>query len=73
MKLSAGTLYRTIHRLLEQGLLVEPRRRPSPADDPRRRYYRLTPLGLAAARAEARRLEGLVRLARAQGVMPARA
>ena len=74
VKLGAGTLYRTIQRLLEQGLLTEPRRRPVPADDdPRRRYYRLTPLGLAAARAEAQRLEGLVRLARAQGITPARA
>ena len=74
VRLSPGTLYRTIQRLLEQGLVVESRRRPAAAeDDPRRRYYRLTPLGLAVARAEARRLDGLVRLARAQGLMPARA
>lgn len=74
VRLGPGTLYRTIHRLLEQGLLVEPRRRPAPAlDDPRRRYYRLTPLGLATARAEAARLEGLVSLARAHGLAPARA
>jgi DNA-binding PadR family transcriptional regulator len=74
VRLGAGTLYRSIQRLLEQGLVVEPRRRPAPSqDDPRRRYYRVTPLGLAVARAEARRLEGLVRLARAQGLMPARA
>ncbi|HYC30666.1 MAG TPA: helix-turn-helix transcriptional regulator [Gemmatimonadales bacterium] len=74
VRLSPGTLYRGIQRLLEQGLLVEARRRPAPArDDPRRRYYRLTPLGLAVARAEAQRLDGLVRLARAQGLMAARA
>ena len=74
VKLSAGTLYRTIQRLLEQGLIVEPRERPSPAnDDERRRYYRLTPFGRSVARAEARRLAGLVRLAQASGVAPQRA
>jgi DNA-binding PadR family transcriptional regulator len=73
VRLSPGTLYRSIQRLLEQGLVAEARRRPAAGqDDPRRRYYRLTSLGLAAARAEARRLEGLVRMARAQGLMPAR-
>src|SRR5438067_7666783 len=57
LKLSAGTLYRSIQRMLEQGLLVETRDRPDPEeDDERRRYYRITPLGGAVARAEARRL-----------------
>ena len=74
VKLSAGTLYRTIQRLLEQGLITEPRERPSPAnDDERRRYYRLTAFGKAVVRAEARRLAGLVRLAQASGVVPQRA
>ena len=74
VKLSAGTLYRSIQRMLEQGLLSETRHRPAPAlDDPRRRYYRITPLGTAAARCEARRLEQLVQLARSHGLMPARA
>src|SRR5215470_17010979 len=46
LKLSAGTLYRSIQRMLEQGLIVEPRERPTPAeDDERRRYYRITPFG----------------------------
>ncbi len=71
VRLSAGTLYRTIHRLLEQGLLTELRTRPAPAlDDQRRRYYRITPLGLAVARAEARRLDELVHLAQASGLVP---
>jgi DNA-binding PadR family transcriptional regulator len=73
VRLSAGTLYRSIQRMLEQGLVSESPRRPAPAlDDPRRRYYRITPLGTAAARAEARRLASLVALARAHGLMPAR-
>jgi DNA-binding PadR family transcriptional regulator len=68
LKLSAGTLYRSVQRMLEQGLLVETRDRPAPKDDDeRRRYYRITPLGTAVAKAEARRLAGLVKMARAAG------
>jgi DNA-binding PadR family transcriptional regulator len=71
LKLSAGTLYRSIQRMLDQGLLTEPRKRPAPElDDERRRYYRITPLGLAVARAEAERLTDLVRMARASGLAP---
>ena len=69
LRLSAGTLYRTIQRMLEQGLIRETRDRPAPEfDDERRRYYRITPLGEAAARAEARRMSEQVRMARAQGL-----
>ena len=69
VRLGAGTLYRTIQRLLEDGLIVESGERPSPEDDDeRRRYYRLTAFGRAVARAEAGRLESLVKLARAGGL-----
>jgi len=72
--LSAGTLYRSIQRMLEQGLLVETRERPAPKnDDERRRYYRITPFGTSVAKAEARRLTELVRMARAAGFAPGRA
>ena len=71
LRLSPGTLYRSIHRMLEQGLLVEVTQRPAaPTDDERRRYYRLTPVGRAVAEAEARRLVQLVKLARAGGFVP---
>jgi DNA-binding PadR family transcriptional regulator len=74
LKLSAGTLYRSIQRMLEDGLIVELRERPAPEqDDERRRYYRITPLGSAVARAEATRLNALVRMARAVGLAPGRA
>src|SRR6266498_6013031 len=74
LKLSAGTLYRSIQRMLEQGLVVETRERPAPEeDDERRRYYRITALGTAVAKAEARRLTQLVRMARAKGFAPGRA
>jgi DNA-binding PadR family transcriptional regulator len=71
LRLSPGTLYRTIQRLLEQGLIVEPKRRSSSLEDPRRRYYRITPFGTAVARAETRRLTHLVRLARVAGLLTA--
>jgi DNA-binding PadR family transcriptional regulator len=74
LRLSAGTLYRSIQRMLEDGLLVEARERPAPdEDDERRRYYRITPFGAAVARAETRRLAELVKLARAAGFAPGKA
>src|SRR5436190_14316283 len=52
LRLSAGTLYRSIQRMLEDGLIEEMRERPAPElDDERRRYYRITRLGGAAVRA----------------------
>jgi DNA-binding PadR family transcriptional regulator len=74
LKLSPGTLYGSIKRLLEDGLIVEVSRRPKPEeDDERRRYYRITPFGRSVAQAEATRLTTLLRQARAVGVMPSRA
>ncbi|HEY1911582.1 MAG TPA: PadR family transcriptional regulator [Vicinamibacterales bacterium] len=74
LKLSAGTLYRSIQRMLEQGLIVETRERPAPEeDDERRRYYRITPQGTATARAEVRRFTQLVKMARAAGFAGAKA
>ena len=74
LRLSAGTLYRSIQRMLEDGLIVETATRPDPEDDDeRRRYYRITRLGAAVARAEAARLSDLVRFARAAGLAPAKA
>ena len=74
LRLSAGTLYRSIQRMLEQGLIRETRDRPAPElDDERRRYYRITPFGTAVAAAEARRMSNLVRMARSQGLVPAKA
>ena len=59
VRLSTGTLYGIIKRLLESAMVTE-----VAADDPRRRAYRLTPFGRAVARAEAARLEALVETAR---------
>ena len=74
VKLSAGTLYRSIHRMLDDGLIEELRSRPAPElDDERRRYYRITQFGTDVAKAEARRLSELVRLARGSGFAPRKA
>ncbi len=73
VQLSAGTLYRSIQRMQEQGLISESRQRPArELDDERRRYYRLTPFGTAVARAEARRLTQMLKLARQSGLAPER-
>ncbi len=73
LKLSPGTLYGSIKRMLEDGLIVEVDVRPSPdEDDERRRYYRITPFGRDIAQAEADRLTVLLRQARAVGLTPRR-
>lgn len=64
-----GTLYATMNRMLDDGLLVEADR-PEGADA-RRKYYRRTPLGHAVVAAEARRLEVLLDVARNEAVGPA--
>ena len=70
LRLSAGTLYRAVARMVEQGLIVEVEKRRTRADDERRRYYRITGFGQAVARAEVRRLLQLVRHAQARGLTP---
>ena len=72
VRLPPGTLYRTLQRMVEEGLIVEAKRRPARIlDDERRRYYRITPAGTAAARAEMARLADLMRLAKSRGLTPA--
>src|SRR5277367_6830611 len=74
LRLGAGTLYRSLQRMLEQGLIVESGDRPAAElDDERRRYYRITAFGKSVARAEARRLMDLVRMARESGFAAGRA
>ena len=71
VRLSAGTLYRSIQRMLDDDLIVETHNRPAPEmDDERRRYYAITKFGKAVAEAEASRLTHLVKLARASGFVP---
>jgi hypothetical protein len=69
--LSIGTLYRSIARMCDEGLIVPSRRRPAAsADDPRRNYYRITERGRQALHREAERLDRLVRWAHAVKTAP---
>ncbi len=71
VRLSAGTLYSSIRRMLEQGLVEELRESPDPeSQDERRRYYRLTSAGRESALEEARRLTEMLTQARATGLIP---
>jgi len=70
MRIGPATLYRSIKRLLDNGLIEEMQERPDPTiHDERRRYYGITDLGLAVARMETKRLEETLQAARA--VLPA--
>jgi DNA-binding PadR family transcriptional regulator len=70
VQLSAGTLYSSIRRMLEQGLIEELAESPDPSStDERRRYYRLTRFGRRVAAAEVDRLNALLHQARATGLV----
>lgn len=67
LRMGPGTLYRTLQRLTADGLIEEVEAAgDDESDAERRRAYRMTARGLNAAREEMRRLEVLVRLAKAQ-------
>lgn len=59
-----GTLYRIVRELVDDGWIVEVDN--ANAKDERRRYYRLTPRGRKAAKAEIARMELIVSIARAR-------
>lgn len=70
VQLSPGTLYSSIRRMLEQGLIEELATSPDPrSTDERRRYYRLSKFGRRVAAAEVERLEGLLKQARTTGLV----
>jgi len=73
MRVGPGTLYGSIKRMLNDGLIEELDERPDPElDDERRRYYRLSDLGRRVATAEAERLDKLVKSARSKKLLSAR-
>jgi DNA-binding PadR family transcriptional regulator len=70
VRLSTGTLYGIIKRLLADGLIAELRARPAEReDDERRKYYRLTSLGRQLAAAEAERMDEVLAVARARHLL----
>jgi DNA-binding PadR family transcriptional regulator len=74
VRLGPGTLYGSLKRLLADGLVEESGERADPEmGDERRRYYSITKFGLTVARAEARRMEAVVRTARHKKLLGQRA
>lgn len=66
-----GTLYGSLKRMLEAGLVAESERRVDPEmDDQRRIYYRLTDHGAAALAAELERYRQIVTLANERKLYP---
>ncbi len=71
VELTASTLYAAIKRLLDVRLIEELVTRPGPEDDDsRRRYYRITSLGMDVARLETARLERVLKMARQKKLTP---
>ena len=63
VRLWPATLYGTLKRMIDEGLIEESDERPAEElDDARRRYYRLTEMGSAVMDLERKRLEDLVRV-----------
>jgi len=62
-----GNMYRALARMVENGLIEATR--PTDPGDERRNYYRLTVRGLRVAKAEAQRLQTLLRAARVGGLL----
>lgn len=69
VRLGPGTLYGTLKRLEEEGLISETDDRPDADDDPRRRYYGVTPAGTDALREEAEHLRSLVAIAEGKNIL----
>ncbi len=70
-RMGPGTLYTTIQRLLDLGLIEETESAGSQSDhENRRRYYKLTRTGKAVLTADLSRMESVVRLARAKKLVP---
>jgi DNA-binding PadR family transcriptional regulator len=67
VKMGPGTLYGSIGRMSEAGLVRESGKRVDPEmDDERRIYYELTGAGRAALEAELQRYRGVVAVAKAR-------
>jgi len=62
--LGPGTLYGTIKRLLEDGLIEDLGQPSAEDDDPRRRYYRITPKGRRALEIEMQGLTTMLGIAK---------
>jgi DNA-binding PadR family transcriptional regulator len=64
VRMGPGTLYGTLNRLVDDGLIVETTDRVARSDNERRRYYELTSTGRKVALAELDRLQTLLQRVR---------
>jgi DNA-binding PadR family transcriptional regulator len=73
IRMGPGTLYGSIQRMIDSGLIEEAPgpRKTAAADEERRRYYRLTPVGRRALELEVARLDAVVAIARSKQLLPA--
>jgi len=71
VRMSPGTLYGSIKRMLAEDLIEELTTGAAGADE-RRRFYRITRFGRRVAAAEADRLTSLLSQARSSGLVPRR-
>jgi DNA-binding PadR family transcriptional regulator len=70
-RMGPGTLYTTIQRLLDLGLIAETESSGGQSDhESRRRYYKLTRTGKTVLAADLSRMESVVRLARTKKLVP---
>jgi DNA-binding PadR family transcriptional regulator len=65
-----GSLYSALQRLQDDGLIADSPDRPAAGEDQRRRYFRITDAGRAAARAEAARMARVLEMARESRLIP---
>ncbi len=65
-KVLPTNLYRRLRDLADRGLIAE----EAPGEAGQRKLFRITPFGREVARAEALRLEALVRVARGKDLLP---
>ena len=71
VNMGPGTLYGSLKRMLEAGLVEESDKRVDPEmDDERRIYYRITDIGTKALAAELERYKRIVTLAQQRKLYP---
>lgn len=71
VKMGPGTLYGSVRRMIDAGLIRESDRKIDPnLDDERRVYYKLTALGRKALQAELQRYREVVAVASQKSLLP---
>ena len=73
VNMGPGTLYGSISRMIESGLISESNKQKDPEmDDERRIYYKITALGKKSLAAELKRYYEVVEVAKQKQILPAK-